>query len=104
MVFQMIDQLWPYIGEYVRKLLQETVEPQIRASLPSTFGSFKFSKIELGDIVRIATLVAAVLWYMTQTQCYMAQTLCYMTQSVAWHEHFVTLLKNCLSYLSLRFM
>ena len=51
MVFQMIDQMWPYIGEYVRKLLQETIEPQIRASLPPSMGSFKFSKIELGDIV-----------------------------------------------------
>ena len=51
MMFQMIDQMWPYIGEYVRKLLQETIEPQIRASLPPSMGSFKFSKIELGDIV-----------------------------------------------------
>ncbi|KAK7092651.1 extended synaptotagmin-2-like isoform X3 [Littorina saxatilis] len=49
-VNKMIDQLWPYIGDYVRKLLQESIEPQIRASLPSSIGSFRFSKIELGDI------------------------------------------------------
>ncbi|KAL8564138.1 hypothetical protein ACOMHN_035743 [Nucella lapillus] len=49
-VNKMIDQLWPYIGVYVRKLLQESIEPKIRASLPATFSSFKFTNIDLGDI------------------------------------------------------
>ncbi|KAK7485817.1 hypothetical protein BaRGS_00022917, partial [Batillaria attramentaria] len=48
-VNKMIDQLWPYIGEYVRKLLQESIEPKIRHGLPPTLGSFKFSKIDIGD-------------------------------------------------------
>ncbi|XP_041372347.1 extended synaptotagmin-2-like [Gigantopelta aegis] len=49
-VNKIIDQLWPYIGDYVKKLLIESIEPQIRASLPDSLKSFKFSKIDLGDI------------------------------------------------------
>lgn len=49
-VNKMILQMWPYVGEYVRKLLQESIEPKIRASLPPTLGSFKFSKIDIGDM------------------------------------------------------
>ncbi|XP_076437301.1 extended synaptotagmin-2-like isoform X2 [Babylonia areolata] len=49
-VNKMIDQLWPYIGVYVRKLLQESIEPKIRASLPASLSNFRFTTIDLGDI------------------------------------------------------
>ncbi|XP_067685941.1 extended synaptotagmin-2-like [Haliotis asinina] len=47
---KMIDQLWPYIGDYVDRLLRESIEPKIRESLPASLSSFKFSKIDIGDI------------------------------------------------------
>ncbi|CAL1546958.1 unnamed protein product [Lymnaea stagnalis] len=49
-VNKMLSQMWPYIGEYVEIILRESVEPSIRSSLPAAFQSFKFSKIDLGDI------------------------------------------------------
>ncbi|KAK6970183.1 extended synaptotagmin-2-like isoform X2 [Biomphalaria glabrata] len=49
-VNKILYQLWPYIGEYVEIILRENVEPAIRSSLPAAFQSFKFSKIDLGDI------------------------------------------------------
>ncbi|XP_059178105.1 extended synaptotagmin-2-like isoform X3 [Physella acuta] len=47
---KILSQMWPYIGEYVEKILRENVEQSIRASLPAAMQSFKFSKIDLGDI------------------------------------------------------
>ncbi|CAG5134280.1 unnamed protein product, partial [Candidula unifasciata] len=49
-VNKILNHMWPYIGEYVEKILRESVEPTVRASLPATLQSFKFSKIDLGDI------------------------------------------------------
>lgn len=43
--------MWPYIGDYVESILRDKVEGSVRASLPSSLQSFKFSKIDLGDIV-----------------------------------------------------
>ncbi|GFN89713.1 extended synaptotagmin-like protein 2 [Plakobranchus ocellatus] len=42
--------MWPYIGEFVEKILRESVEPSVRKSLPAALQSFKFSTIDLGDI------------------------------------------------------
>ncbi|XP_076455494.1 extended synaptotagmin-2-like [Babylonia areolata] len=49
-VNKIVYQLWPFIGEYVRKLLKETVEPKVKAQLPPGLGSFMFSKIDMGNI------------------------------------------------------
>ncbi|XP_012938317.1 extended synaptotagmin-2 [Aplysia californica] len=47
---KILDQMWPYIGEYVEKILRDSVEGSVRGSLPASLSSFKFSKIDLGDI------------------------------------------------------
>uniref|UniRef100_A0A0K0F792 Extended synaptotagmin-2 n=1 Tax=Strongyloides venezuelensis TaxID=75913 RepID=A0A0K0F792_STRVS len=47
---KVIQQLWPYIGEYSKKFLVEIIEPQVRAQMPSPFKSFKFIKIDMGDL------------------------------------------------------
>ncbi|KAK6182627.1 hypothetical protein SNE40_010269 [Patella caerulea] len=48
---KMIDQLWPYIGDYVKDLLHKSIEPAIKKSLPAAIAtSFRFSQIDLGDI------------------------------------------------------
>lgn len=49
--FQILKQLWPYVGTYVKDMLKETMEPSIRESLPSYLQSFRFEKILLGDMV-----------------------------------------------------
>ena len=47
----MVKQMWPYIGEYVKKLLKETVEPIVHDALPGQLKPFKFEHIDLGDTV-----------------------------------------------------
>uniref|UniRef100_A0A0N4ZI70 Extended synaptotagmin-2 n=1 Tax=Parastrongyloides trichosuri TaxID=131310 RepID=A0A0N4ZI70_PARTI len=47
---KVIQQLWPYIGEYSKKFMIEMIEPQVRAQMPSPFKSFKFLKIDMGDL------------------------------------------------------
>lgn len=47
---KMIYQMWPYIGEYIMKMLRESIEPKVRTSLPATLSSFRFTTIDLGDI------------------------------------------------------
>ncbi|GFN89709.1 extended synaptotagmin-like protein 2 [Plakobranchus ocellatus] len=47
---KILDQMWPYIGEFVEKIMRESVEPSVKNSLPASFKSFKFSTIDLGDI------------------------------------------------------
>jgi Ca2+-dependent lipid-binding protein len=49
-VNKVIHQLWPYIGEYAKKFMVEFIEPQVRAQMPSPFKSFKFTKIDMGDL------------------------------------------------------
>lgn len=51
--FQILKQMWPYVGTYVKDMLKETMEPSIRESLPSYLQSFRFEKILLGDMVYI---------------------------------------------------
>ncbi|KAL3835824.1 hypothetical protein ACJMK2_021294 [Sinanodonta woodiana] len=46
---KVIDQVWPYIGDYVQDLLKTTVESKIQQSAPAV-SSFKFVTIDLGDI------------------------------------------------------
>lgn len=47
---KILDQMWPYIGEYVQEILRTTVEESIRTAMPASLKSFKFSKIDMGDI------------------------------------------------------
>jgi len=47
---QLLNQIWPFIGDYVRNLLIETIQPKIQQSHSSVSG-FKFTHIDLGDIV-----------------------------------------------------
>uniref|UniRef100_A0A914NJ09 C2 domain-containing protein n=1 Tax=Meloidogyne incognita TaxID=6306 RepID=A0A914NJ09_MELIC len=49
-VNRILQQLWPYIGEYSNIFLKEFIEPQIRLQMPSPFKSFKFVSIDMGDI------------------------------------------------------
>ena len=48
----MIQQMWPYIGEYVRSLLTTTITDAINQNLPNQLKPFKFEAIDLGDIVQ----------------------------------------------------
>jgi Ca2+-dependent lipid-binding protein len=47
---KVINQLWPYIGEYTKQFMKEMIEPQVKASLPGPFRSFHFDQIDMGDI------------------------------------------------------
>ncbi|XP_052803899.1 extended synaptotagmin-2-like isoform X2 [Mya arenaria] len=46
---KIIDQMWPFIGDYVQQLLMTSVQKTVQDSA-SIMGSFKFVNIDLGDI------------------------------------------------------
>lgn len=48
-VNRMLGQFWPFVGDYVKDLITESIEPSIRSSLPAYLQSFKFERIDLGD-------------------------------------------------------
>lgn len=48
--FQTVGQMWPYICQFVEKLLHEVLEPAVKASDPH-LSTFCFSKIDIGDKV-----------------------------------------------------
>lgn len=50
-VVQIIQQAWPFIGQYLEKLLVETVAPAIRAS-SIHLQTLSFTKVNIGDKVR----------------------------------------------------
>ncbi|RWS22901.1 hypothetical protein B4U80_09644, partial [Leptotrombidium deliense] len=45
-----LKQLWPFIDEFVRNLMKETIEPSVVSSLPDYLKSFRFEKVDLGTI------------------------------------------------------
>ena len=46
-----MQQLWPNVGHYTRKVIAESVEPAVKAALDGYgFGNFKFEKVVLGQI------------------------------------------------------
>ena len=49
--WQIIKQMWPFIGKYVTKMLKTTVEPDVNKQLPSHLTPFVFQKIDLGFVV-----------------------------------------------------
>uniref|UniRef100_K1R835 Extended synaptotagmin-2 n=1 Tax=Magallana gigas TaxID=29159 RepID=K1R835_MAGGI len=46
---KILDQIWPFIGGYVKELLTNSIQPKIQAS-HAQMASFVFTKIDLGDI------------------------------------------------------
>lgn len=52
--------MWPFIDQYVKGVIKQSVEPSIAASLPDYLKSFRFEKVDLGTMVR--PLVALVHW------------------------------------------
>lgn len=52
----MIQQMWPYIGDFVKNLLKTSVEAAVNANLPDKMKPFHFEKIDLGDIVSCSVL------------------------------------------------
>lgn len=49
---QIIQQAWPFIGQYLEKLLVETIAPAIRAS-SIHLQTLSFTKVDIGDKVNI---------------------------------------------------
>jgi hypothetical protein len=45
--------MWPYIGVYVRNLLEKTVTPIINDALPAKLTPFAFDEVHLGSIVSL---------------------------------------------------
>lgn len=46
----MLQQVWPFVGQYLEKLLVETIAPSIRAS-STHLQTFGFTKVDMGDKV-----------------------------------------------------
>ena len=54
MILQMLKQMWPYVGDYVKNLLKTQWEASLAATMSGyKLYNFKFEKIYLGDIVSI---------------------------------------------------
>lgn len=53
--------MWPYICQFVEKLLHETIEPAVKES-NSHLSTFSFSKIDLGDKVSTSQCSCLVSW------------------------------------------
>lgn len=49
-VMQILKQAWPFVGQYLEKLLVETIAPSIRSS-SAHLQTFNFAKVDLGDKV-----------------------------------------------------
>lgn len=49
-LLQIIQQAWPFIGQYLEKLLVETIAPAIRAS-SIHLQTLSFTKVNIGDKV-----------------------------------------------------
>lgn len=43
-----LEQMWPYIERMARKIIKESVEPELQKSLPSSLKSLYFETIDLG--------------------------------------------------------
>ena len=47
---QVLQQVWPFVGQYLEKLLIETIAPSIRAS-SNHLQTLSFTKVDMGDKV-----------------------------------------------------
>ncbi|KAM6927192.1 uncharacterized protein FYW49_003387 [Xenentodon cancila] len=45
---KVLQQVWPYVGQYLEKLLVETIAPSLRAS-SNHLQTFSFTKVDMGD-------------------------------------------------------
>ncbi|XP_011612041.2 extended synaptotagmin-1 [Takifugu rubripes] len=45
---KVLQQVWPFVGQYLEKLLMETIAPSIRAS-STHLQTFGFTKVDMGD-------------------------------------------------------
>ena len=51
-MLQMLKQMWPFVGDYVKDLLKTQWEESLRSTMAGyKLNNFKFEKIFLGDIV-----------------------------------------------------
>lgn len=53
---QVLQQVWPFVGQYLEKLLVETIAPSIRAS-SSHLQTLGFTKVDMGDKVWLLTVI-----------------------------------------------
>uniref|UniRef100_A0A4W6FC36 Extended synaptotagmin-like protein 1b n=1 Tax=Lates calcarifer TaxID=8187 RepID=A0A4W6FC36_LATCA len=51
---KVLQQVWPFVGQYLEKLLVETIAPSIRAS-STHLQTLSFTKVDMGDKVMIHT-------------------------------------------------
>ncbi len=49
---QILQQAWPFVGQYLEKLLVETIAPAIRAS-SIHLQTLSFTKVDIGEKVSI---------------------------------------------------
>merc|ERR1711871_91118 len=45
-----LQELWPFISQYVHKTLKETLEQQIQAAVPKALSSIHLDKMDLGTV------------------------------------------------------
>ncbi|CAL8086572.1 unnamed protein product [Calicophoron daubneyi] len=50
---KVIKRMWPYISDYAKDILVETVQPAVNSNLPKALTPFEFITIDLGDTVRV---------------------------------------------------
>ncbi|CAG2163939.1 unnamed protein product [Oppiella nova] len=45
---KIMKQMWPFIHEYMKTVIKQSIEPNITSALPDYLKSFKFEKLDLG--------------------------------------------------------
>lgn len=58
---QILQQAWPFVGQYLEKLLVETIAPAIRAS-SIHLQTLSFTKVNLGDKVSEWLVIKAAIY------------------------------------------
>uniref|UniRef100_A0AAQ5XQ96 Extended synaptotagmin-like protein 1b n=1 Tax=Amphiprion ocellaris TaxID=80972 RepID=A0AAQ5XQ96_AMPOC len=54
---KVLQQVWPFVGQYLEKLLIETIAPSIRAS-STHLQTLSFTKVDMGDKVKVVGIKA----------------------------------------------
>lgn len=58
---QILQQTWPFVGQYLEKLLVETIAPAIRAS-SIHLQTLSFTKVNIGDKVSEWPIIKAAIY------------------------------------------
>lgn len=58
---QILQQTWPFVGQYLEKLLVETIAPAIRAS-SIHLQTLSFTKVNIGDKVSKWPIIKAAIY------------------------------------------